>query len=244
MEKSVWETVLLNWASSYYTEVFWLFCTIVAFATGIKNYRKERTNQLLLFYLFSSFLLIDPLFSITTHLFDMDKSARNIYIEEINILFAFIEISTFFYLFNKIFSRKVVTHLLLIFWTIALCAFVFFYWSLTVNKITIIRIRENSTLAICLEFILLLLFCLLFLYQLLTKEKSTLVPLIQSPSFWIICGLFFYCIVSIPYLVIGSAFVLSNINFYTLMGSVHYISIGILFICIAKAFSCKATLTT
>lgn len=94
------------------------------------------------------------------------------------------------------------------------------------------------------EFFLLLFLCLIYLYESFTEKILESRPLKITPSFFIIAGLFFYIMISLPLLLIGDKLFSFSHHLYYLMFSIHYFSISILFLCLAKAFTCKTPLTT
>ena len=93
------------------------------------------------------------------------------------------------------------------------------------------------------EFLILLLLCLIYFYELFDQKKQ-LLPFKKTGSFLIVAGLFFYTLISLPFLLIGDKLVSYSKHLYHAMFSMHYFSIGVLFICLAKAFKCKTSLTT
>lgn len=244
MEKTVWSRTLTGWATSYYTELLWLVFALIALTAGIKYYRKEKSNQLFIFYLFSSLLIINPIRSFISISLKLKGLNHTIYTEIINIFFGFVEISTFFYFFSKIFNTKKINHILFTCWLIFLFVCVLFFLNSTKDTITKKQIIQNSYFVNSIEFLFLLSLCILYFYLLLTKETNKAIILTKSPSFWIISGLFFYCIVSLPFLLIGNSIFQDSHTLYFIIFSAHYISISILFLCIAKAFTCKVPLTT
>jgi hypothetical protein len=93
-----------------------------------------------------------------------------------------------------------------------------------------------------LEFIFLVPPCFVYFYELLKNEP--VVNLYQRPSFWIVTGILFYSVISIPYLLIDR-FVYNNQyeHRYLLDLAFFYIPISLNFIFLTRAFLCKKTLT-
>ena len=243
MEKTVWEGIQQHLEQLHYTGLLWLLCSLLALIIGIKHYRKERSYQLLIFYCLSSLILTNVISDFIYFSFDYTDVRRTIYFETTNTLFAIIEISAFFYFFKQILNRKFIQQLIKIFWVIFLSLCIAFLIKMTEVGLSKIQLRKISYFINIIEFLLLLPLCLLYFYQLLTKVQNKPVQLIDSPSFWIVSGLFFYCIVSLPFLFISDNMLIKSAYLFYLMGSIHYISISLLFLCLAKAFSCQKTLT-
>lgn len=243
MEKTVWENLLDSFERLHYTGILWLISSLVALIIGLKNYRKERSFQLLIIYCLSSLLLMNVTFNFINYSLKFSKYKSFIYSEIINTFFVIVEISTFFYFFKQILNSKLVQHLIKVFSIILLMLCIAFLIKLTENGISKFQIRNISYSINIIEFFSLIILCLIYFYRILTKDQIKPVKLNDSPSFWIVSGLFFYCIVSLPFLFIGNKMYVRSPYLFYLMGSIHYTSISLLFLCLAKAFSCKKTIT-
>jgi hypothetical protein len=87
------------------------------------------------------------------------------------------------------------------------------------------------------ELITLTFCCLFYYYKILNDSESK--DLKTLPSFWIVCGLFFYCIVSLPFFFISTYLSDNFPSLYLALFGVHYIFLSIFFFLLAKAYSCK-----
>jgi hypothetical protein len=244
MEESVFEKILKGWANLFYTGPIWFLCSLFALIVGIKHYRKEKSYQLFIIYCLSSLTMMNILHNLILYSLTSKGIGRTIFLETSNTLFTIVEVTVFFYWFKNILNTKFIKQVIKIIWIIFIAICIIFVYKFLQDGVSKDEIRKNSYLINVIEFFTLLLLCLFYFYQLLIKETNHLIPLSKSPSFWIISGLFFYCIVSLPALLIGNKLYLTSIELYFIMGAIHYISISLLFLCIAKAFSCKTTLTT
>lgn len=244
MEKNIWEHILQNLENLHYTGLLWFISTLLALIIGIKYYRNELSYKLLIIYCISSLLMLNIIHDCILFSFDKKDHRRIIYGEGTNTLFAFVEISIFFYFFRQLLNNKIIQTLIKIFWIIFTILCIAFIIEITEVELSKVQIIKNSYYINIFEFFLLLPLCLVYFFQLLTKEQNNPVQLTDSPSFWIVSGLFFYCIVSLPFLFYGKNSVIRSASFFYLIGAIHYISISLLFLCLTKAFSCKKTLTT
>ncbi len=244
MEKGFWEKIQQNFNTIHYTSLLWMLCSLFAILIGLKYYQREKTYHLFLLFCLTSLIITNPIsFAIET-VFQMNKFGARVYEEVLNTLFALIEATAFFSLLKKKLQIKNINLLVKVLWLILFFLCTFFFLSIATQNITKKQILIFSFYITCVEFFMLLPLCLLYFYQLLFKENKINISLKNSPSFWIISGLFFYCSVSLPFLLLGNKLLSMNQNLYLLLWSIHYISISILLLCIAKAFSCKAPLTT
>jgi hypothetical protein len=80
-----------------------------------------------------------------------------------------------------------------------------------------------------------------YLYDVVTG--SSIIDMFQRPSFWIVSGLFIYCLAIVPFLLIAEIIRRNHHALFYCLYALHYISLAIFFITIAKALSLKKTLT-
>jgi len=244
MEKNGWERIMDDSEALFYTNFLWLFCSLVTVIFGIKYYRNEKINHYLLIYSVVSLFMMNIALDIINFTYFSKRTPSKIFYESINTLFALIEITCFTFFFRNLLSGKVTKQLIRGFESFFIAICLFFLFSLIKVDLSILGIKQISYLINIIEFFFLLLLCLLYFYRLLSKENNTYISFNNSPSIWITCGLFLYCSVSLPFLLIAPTLFIKLKDFYFIMGSIHYIGISILLLCIAKAFSCKAPLTT
>ncbi len=243
MNITFWKFLIRNWEQTYYTELLWIICTLIALIVGIKYYRKEKTYFLLLAYTLSSILITTIGYYIIKYTFSLKGLSSIIYLECANTLFAMVEMTTFKYLFRKLLHSSFMDRVIKILWLLFNILCIFFFWNILGNNLSRIQIVSYSFIINIIEFFILLFLSLLYFRHLFIKDFIQITPLLKSPSFWIISGLFFYCVVSLPVLLVGNKLSINQFTLYLLAGSFHYISISFLFLCITKAFSCKVTLT-
>jgi len=155
------------------------------------------------------------------------------------VLFAIIEFSCFSYFMFKALkqhSRKLIK-LFSVFFSLSVLLFI--------QKIVIgssaSEIRHFSFIVSSTEMGLLLIPCLIYLYELL-KEKTE-ENLFQKPSFWIVSGLFIYSVIIIPFSLVADKFVKTNDRIIKIGFTMHLISFSLLFLALIKAFSLKKTLS-
>ncbi len=240
MDKTKWERLFELWNEEYYTKFILLFCIIIALIIGIKFYRKEKTYISFLLYISLSliFFLALPIIYVIK---DLHGRSAAVFDEVWNTVFALVEFIIFYYFFLKILNAKIIKLLMRIsFLPIFILSSIFFI------KITDPEFSRNQIIKLSfqiniVEFFLLLIPCLIYFYELFTKEASQILS--KSPAFWITTGIFIYCVVSLPFLLIGDNLAINYKGLYHMMYGVHYISFSFLFISFAKAFLCKTTLT-
>lgn len=243
MGKSFWDNLVHNLEKIYYTELIWLLAMIIALCIGIKNYRKEINYILLLLYVLFGIIFITSTIIIRNSL-AIPRLNKPTITELLNMFFSLIEISIFLYLFKSFFVSKFEKKLILIIWIIDALFILSISIYICSNEIYVRRIIELSMFVTSINFVILFFLSLFYFYKLLAGQIQQTCNLIYNPVFWVIGGLFFYALVSLPVLLLSSNIAMSNKSLYYILYSIHYISISILYLCIAKAFSCKAPITT
>jgi hypothetical protein len=238
----MWERIIHNWATTYYTIPAWYCCAITAFILGLKNYKQEKVYLLLICYVLVSILCLLIWDYAAARL--TNKMAKTVILEGVNTFFSLFEITVFYIFFDEVIKSKKAKFFSKIFMLfVYLLSFIFFILAVT-SRFTYDKMMAFSYQINILEFFLLLLLCLMFFYEFFNEKKLQLSSLIKSASLIIITGLFFYILISLPFLLVGDKLNSFSLHLYHIMFSIHYISICFLFICLAKAFTCKTFLTT
>jgi len=243
MEKNGWERNIEFWERYYYLHPVWFCCMSIALIAGIRYYRNEKLNFHFLAYTIAG-LLIFLATQVVINFFSREQKTTKLIIEISNVLFCTIEFLTFYIFFYQIFNFKYTKLIMSICFVLLLILETLFFIKIQNTNFTTTKIMRFSFYINVVEFFFLLLPCLLFFYNLLTRKKTESLNSIKSPSFWITTGLFFYISISLPFLLIADTLLLIHRELYNAMFAIHFLSISILFLCIAKAFSCKAPLTT
>jgi len=241
MGNNLLDKVLHNWAKTYYIIPFWYGCSFFALITGLRNYKRERIYFLFIFYTVVNLVCLIIWDYSTAQI--ANNAERTITLEVVNTFFTLFEVSIFAYFFNAVINSKYAR----LFLKIALLAVytlssIFFILTIT-SQFTEGRMMTFSYRVNISEFLILLLLCLIYFYELF-DQKRQLPHFKKTASFLIVTGLFFYTLISFPFLLIGDKLASYSKHLYYVMFSMHYLSIGVLFICLAKAFKCKTSLTT
>ena len=235
------EELIEVWGKTYYIKPILLASILFAILIGAKFFKRESIYLHFMFYAIINFLLLTVLDT------DINKKGiparqNTLIIETENTLIELIEFGVFYKFFLNVLRMKIAKQLMTISIIPFLSLSIIFFIQITRPEFSRNQIRSFSYTINVIELFLLLFPCLIFFYELFTKEASQV--LVKSPSFWITTGLFFYCIVSLPFLLIGADLAVNNRELYNLMFAIHYTSLAFVFLSIAKAFQCKKPLTT
>jgi hypothetical protein len=234
-----WEKMFAQWQKEYYSEPFYLACQILVIVLGITYQLKSKVGQF-----FILFALVD--FTVLNLLFYLDYfSAMNkvTYYKTVGILNSFCFLSEFlayYYFFLQTLQSKKAKSVLRIL-RIGFIALTLFY----LLNAFIFNIRTTTVMYYlgAIEYLFLLIPCLVYFYELFTIPS--LQNLLQRPSFWIASGIFFISFISIPYYTIASYLFYSELQYTSPLNAALFIlPLGITFLFLSKAFTLKTELTT
>ena len=235
------EDLLAQWKGVFYTAPIVILCSLFAIFFGIKYYCKDKTHTLFIIYSATIFLLftISDVFKITSPLSKRNMSAI---IESANTLLEVIEFFTFYHFFLQIIKSKLVRALMQFSFIILLSLMTLFFIKISDQNFNRTQIFRFSSLIGSVKFFLLLIPLLTYFFEIF--NIAPLKDISQSPSLWITSGLFIYCLATLPFLLISGYLYSSTKSLYVAMFSIHYLSLGFLFLTIIKAFTCRKPITT
>jgi hypothetical protein len=241
MKNIDWDKLLKSLERLYYVDVLWLICAIIALIVCVKYFQRNMLSGIFIIYI-TCCILLTLADSLVLLSYSGIQKVR--VFETNNIVFSAIEYGCFSYFFINKFKKNILSFLVYSSQAIILVLLIRFISIANAPTVTKEIIRTTSYSFNTIEFLFLLILCLVYFYNLFVSEYQKEVSLIKSPSFWIISGLFFYTCVSYPFLITGYFDINSSIKFIFALAVFHYVAISILLLCIAKAFSCKKLLTT
>jgi len=239
MESSFFEKLFSSWSKTYYTEPVLAILSFTAIILGLKNYRKEKIYTFFIVYSISTFflLLLSGVLRATLPLSD-----RVIIIETGNTLFEFIELSVFYYFFLQIINSNVVRLVMKFSFIAFLIPVILFLVKIIDQDLSINQVTQFSTLIGSVKFFLFLIPIFTYFFELFSKDPVK--DIFHSPALWITSGLFFYCLSTLPFLLISDSLATLDRSLYLLMFSIHFLSLSFLFLTIIKAFTWKNPITT
>lgn len=234
-----WEKFINSLDKYYYGEWLLAIVEIVVLLLIIRNKPGgfHVINALFIFYISVDLvLLLTMCFLPYTNFmtWPVYMKAQNI----INTCITFIELSTYYFYFLILLGRKYLSSLV---WLYSIfCIIMIIYLSTNFSFLTN-RLRYVSNLISVTEFIFILPYCFIYFKKIL-KESSDL-TVFSRPSFWIITGIFFFSLVSIPYYLMNVYF--SNKAQLTriFVFWFYFIPFIVNILFIGKAVLCKKSLT-
>jgi len=235
------QNLLTEWSHVFYTTPIVIICSLFATLFGLKYYYKEKTHILFIIYSTTIFLLFMTLdiFKITSSLSSRNMSAI---IEAGNTIIEVIELFIFYHFLFQIIKSKFVRSIMKFGFIILLLLSILFLTKLSDQNFNRNQIIQFSALIASIKFFQLLIPLLTYFFEIFTTAPIR--DISKSPSLWITSGLFIYCLATLPFLLISGYLYSSNRSLYFLMFSIHYLSLGFLFLTIIKAYTCRKLITT
>lgn len=150
-----------------------------------------------------------------------------------------VELALYYYFFSYILQNVRIKYVM----KFLLLAFVLIFAGLiTFNSNKTGSYRHIVGIMGATEFLLMLLPCFTYYFELFTIKTSE--DLLKRPSFWIVTGIFFYSVVSIPYYLLDNFLRVNKYHSTNQLATfMYYIPFSINFLFLTKAFLCKKTLT-
>jgi hypothetical protein len=220
--------------SIFFTPLLLYISILAAFIIQIKHSREDIFNlhfRLLTIVALFVFFLSDFFF-----LFIESSAVSRIINQSINVSYSIVELTILLYYFEKLFRSNYFKYIRGISLFVILFLTLGFIWAI-LNKSDYHLYADK----ICnFELSILTLCCFKYFYTLLRNTENK--DLLKLPSFWIVTGLFFYCIMSTPFFFIYNHLSQNLHVLYRTLFGIHYIFFSIFYIMIAKAYTCKTKL--
>jgi hypothetical protein len=223
----------------YFTEGLKWLVELIAIAIGVSLIYHQAIGRVFLIYLLVDFIILNFDFYLVCFS-KLHASSIHKFIHVTNLLISLIELLTYYYFFNNILRNFKIIRFTRYMGSIFILIVALF----TITKFTLFHkdFGYTSYAISALGFILLIPTCIFYFHELLNSQSDY--DLFSRPSFWIVSGIFFYALISIPFSLLHSYFGESRYKHHTLLVSLLYnIPLTINFLFLTKAFLCKKLLT-
>ena len=241
MDNSFFERLFSDWSKVYFTEPVACIISLIAIILGLKNYHKDNTYTLFILYSISCFLLLSLVDTVRL-VWHLPTRNKSIITETGNTLFELTELFVFYYFFLNILKSNLVRSLMKLCFIVFSFFVVIFFIKITNPNFSKDEILRLSTLIGSIKFFILLIPIFTYFFELFSLDPIK--DIFYSPSLWITSGLFFYCLATLPFLLISDSLSKSDRSLYLLMFSIHFLSLSFLFLTIIKAFTCRRPIIT
>jgi len=235
------EKLIRSLERHYYGNLLMAVFELIAIITCLSLIRKDKMAGFFLLYLLFDFCLL--LSAVYVDSFSsINKEELSFYKCVSNTLISCVELFVYYYFFFRMIENKKAVELMKL--------FRLFFLTLTIIFITTKfsfltdRYTYVADMIGVLEFLFLLIPCFNYFYKLIKNDP--VLNLFDRPSFWVVTGILFYSVISIPYLLIDGFLITNKSGKYLhlLNLALYYLPFTINFIFLTKAFLCKKTLTT
>jgi hypothetical protein len=223
--------ILKYWNDSYYVSALSIVLAIVGLIISIV--KRNNANDLKLF----KFFFLGYIINLVTILFDLVygyKPLRSFLFYYPDFLDTILEFAVFFFFIKKIIGsdkiRKALSPLWPMFSSYALIYFL--YYIIIHGQIDQHFLQNIFTV----QATLLIISCLFYFFDLF--KRPPVLDLLILPSFWVVTGLAFFMICTLPFTIFGNYLVKVNNELYVQLFGIFEIFYCLLFIMIIKAFLC------
>jgi len=239
MDLSGFQKMFETWAAgNRLGEPIMTICEILALTICL--FYSIRTNIGKAFF---SYILFDFLIALFDYYFmyfsEAPQKKRIEFLSITNAWVSAVELYVYYYFFFRVLQNIIVKHVM----RVLLIFFTLFFVELLIFKVYEIGSPKNIYGIIgAVEFLFLLLPSFTYYFELFSNQTS--VDLFKRPSFWIVTGIFFYSVVSIPYYLIVNFLEVSKYHLRSELALLmFYVPFSISFLFLTKAFLCKKPLT-
>lgn len=229
--------LIQHWNSIYFSDIVVFLAELIALVVAFMYIKRYRLGRLFIFY-----ILFDALILIVGWLLIMITDSVNEtrdFTRKTNLIIGLTELLVYSNFFVQVLTSKTIKRAILIN-CIVFSIIVIIYFVSRFNFITE-RSGYVSYLIGVVEFIFLIIPCLFYYRQLLVKPYS--IRLLERPSFWIVTGIFFFSLVSVPFYLINKYLTeIEQVSANALTAALFYTPFTLNFIFLTKAFLCKKPL--
>ncbi len=184
-----WHRLFKLWRNEYYTCLFLLICILIALFTAIKFHQKQKLHYFFYFYILSTLYLFSISDILAFIVFKLKHRPYTVFTETTNLCFAFIEYIIFYKFFSGVLQSKFAKKIMAFFILLLATAIIIFIFKSQEHTFSNPDMWNYSDKTISTELLFLGILCIIYYLELSKKKPVT--DLLQSPSFWIVSGLFF-----------------------------------------------------
>jgi hypothetical protein len=220
----------------FYTEVALIFVLLVAFYVSIKRYKDYPLLKLFPYYT-CALLVIFINSTFADHVnSDINLILLNQVLSYADHSFTLLELFVFTVFFQNILfsnsAKKILTSLTILF------SLYFIYVTFS-DKFFPHEISESSqTRAYTIEAVLLLLPCVVYFYELFSRDPTRI--LANEPAFWIVTGLFSFITCTLPISIMENYIRNQHIHLLLELYSLFHIFYILFFVMLMRAYKCNA----
>lgn len=231
------DRIIDSWKSNYFTEIVLFVTLLIALSVALKYVKKLPELRYIPFYLILFIILMinDYLVSI----FFFNSVYHKIYLHYVDGLLNFV-VTLFEYLILThyiVISISTLNYRKLLLVNSIVTISLFLIIILRINQYSKLEFAGSLHLIYIVETLSLFISCLFYFLDLYISPQIS--NLKQTPSFWIVIGVFIYAIGTLPLSIITQYLFVKSYERYNNMYSLIYFFYSILFLMIIRSFLCK-----
>ena len=230
--------LLSMWENEFYTNPLLLICTIISFYISIRQGKKFQHLRFFSFYFGSYIILTLVVYIGIATLYHTAKYKLYLTVENcLDFTVSLIELLIFSYFLFFILKHSFIRKFIILFTSIIIF---FFIYLLIVDFVNYHTLKSRTLQKLYITESLFLLFpCIGYCIELFRYPPVS--NLLNEPSFWVITGIFFFIVCTLPTTILS--IYLRNLNYaiYLHFYAITNVCYILLFIMICKAFLCKPT---
>jgi hypothetical protein len=234
-----WDRLIDNFSNYYYTPLLMLIVEATALVIGIIYIRKTKIGKTFIFYIAFDFciLIVDCLLISHSGIAPKLRYQLMSYLNNLIALTELLVYYNFFFIILPYSKIKKIMKLLALFFLAIMIIYAITRLNFLTNRFGYITNVIGVT-----EFIFLLPPCLFYFYNILTVDSE--ISLLKRPTFWVVTGILFYSLISIPYYLLNKYLSDNDKQLWSaLQAALYIIPFTLNFVFLIKAFLCKKTLT-
>jgi hypothetical protein len=241
-ENSGWDILLNEWRCSFYSDFLTFAGILIALIASIKFWRRNYLHYLFFIYIVVALIVLIVLPISGAVIFKVPTRTRSFLNEFANIIYLISEFVTLFFFFLHLLNHKVRREYFIAAAGLFGLSVAYLSTKAFDNNFFINDLRHLVDLIFSVELLFFGGMCVYYFYDIV--RDSSMTDLFQRPSFWIVSGLLLYCLAIAPFLVIAGIIINTHHSVYNILYAVHYVSLALFFLTIARAFTFKMHLTT
>lgn len=225
--------------STYYIEPVMFIVELFTLILGVIYITKSKVGLFFVLYIAFDFLVLIIFWTLLISP-NITSSLKSNILSVCNTLISLVELLAYYYFFEAILVNKKIKTFIFIFrllYLILIATYLITRFNFITDRLFYVSYSLSAF-----EFLILIPPCFSYYSQILKTNSS--LKLLERPSFWIVTGIFFYSLISIPFYLLNPLIRDSKYDLQDLFGALLFeLPLTIHFAFLSRAFLCKKPLT-
>jgi hypothetical protein len=220
------------WQTDFYTVAISFLLAVIGLIISLRRRQNHKLRPLIFFFL--GYVLLEVLQSVNRamQLYRPLRVQISIYLDFADTIIEFF--SLYLVIRNFVINARIIKILKTLPFVFAVSmAFYFFYYKITYEKLDQYFLQTIFTIQAC----LLIVASSCYYIDIFTKVPKS--KLSDDPSFWVVTGVAFFMLCTLPFSILGLYLIKTNLHLYLQLFIIFEIFYWILFLMIIKAYFCN-----